>query len=176
MTTIGNSTVTISNATLATHPDGNTVTAYRSDTNSTININIGDGSTADDITNALNAVALHLAQQDAVGAILTQTLFTGTATSDKGQSTVILHPYSYTANPDGLVVLYTLSSTATQVYNVNVSTCSGTDQDALNAYAAATITQLQGIANSVAQTLRDAADAGVGILGLIGSASASVTV
>jgi len=176
MATSGNSTVTLSNPTLTFHADGNVVQAVRSDNGQFININVQEASANEEIQAILNSVALQLAQQDAVASALVQQLVTGTATSANGTSTVTLHPFTYTANNDGLTISYTLSSGGAQAFNINLGTCGGPEQSDVDSFATAALAQLQGAADTAAQAVRDAADAQVGISTLTGTGSATVTI
>jgi hypothetical protein len=176
MPTVGNSTVTLSNPTLALHEDGNVVSAIRSDNGATINLNVGNAVSNEDIQAALNSVALALAQQDAVASALVQTTVNGSATSVNGTSDVALHPYTYTANADGLAMRYTLSSVADQSFVINLGVCGGTEQSDVDAFAASALALLQTNANAAAQVVRDTADAQVGISTLTGTGSATVTI
>lgn len=172
---VGTSTVTLSNPTLTLHHDGNVVTATRSDTGGLININVGTASTNEELQPILDAAALQLAQQNAVGAALVQMVYSGTVSSEHGETTVVLHPYYSKSNLDGLVITYTLSTAETLLYNVNVGTCPGTEQTDLNDFGEAASMLLQNTVDGAAQRQRDLEDAAIGISDVEGSGTASVT-
>lgn len=176
----GTSTVTLSNPTIVLNApsDGNVVTATRSDTNGPININVGTLTDGPDLQAKLNDVALQLAQQNAVADAIVQVVYTGTASSDHGTTSVVLHVFKTVSNADGLVASYMLTPTPVdgQFFNLNVGVCGGAEQTDLDAYALATTTSLQSAADTAAQTARAAADAQVGISDLSGTGEASVTI
>lgn len=175
----GTSTVTLSNPTIVLHApsDGNVVTATRSDTNTQININVGTLTDGPELQAALDAVALQIAQQNAVAGALVQIVYTATVSSDHGETTVILHVFKYVSNNDGLVASYMLTPTPVdgQFFNINLGTCGGSEQSDLDTFAAAANVLLQGATDTAAQTARDLADAQVGISDIEGNGSASVT-
>lgn len=176
----GTATVTLSNPTIVLHApsDGNVVTATRSDTNTTININVGTLTDGPELQAALDAVALQLAQQNAVADALVQIVYTATVSSDHGESTVALHAFKFVSNKDGLVASYMLTPTPTegQYFNINLVTCASADQTDVDAFAASATGLLQTSADGAAQTARDLADAQVGISDITGTGTANVTI
>lgn len=173
----GNATVTLSNPTLVLHDDGNVVSTTRSDTNTTININVGTAASNEELQPLIDAVALQLAQQNATADALAQIVFTGIASSDHGTSTVFLHVFKYASNEDGLVASYMLTPTPIegQYTNLNLGTCAGAAQTDLDTFAAISVGSLQSGADTAAQAARTIADAQVGISDLSGTGEASLT-